>query len=1316
MSQPPPPPPDVSGVGPNWYITDTWTNTLVPAISSAQTQYDADKAALDAFTPIYDADFQALQNLLAQPDPIATDTAAVQARKDAVQDARDLLSSDRDHLLQLLAQVQADAAALVTAKTNAETYVDSLSDTDFESFVDELKDEIGKNLTLAETVPTGFDTALLSANSTREAARAQFLSALTAFQEAEKTLSDDRVTLTSLQGEELLAEADARIQYYQTEIDQNAIGPIQQKLQDDTNALGTGDPRVSQLQTIYNDVNVVRTALNKVTQDLRNVPINFTQLAIDQAALVAARAQLVADEAALPPAPFPLNNNTFLADFANLETAFNKVVTDQTTLQSDQATVTSLRTQVTNQTSLVANDVLARDSAKSTLESKFNAYNTAINDMLNVLTQAGNLAETSPQTFLDDLHNAQQQAIDLQAAALQQAIDDDHNLNVAHFLQYPDVNPVIEQAISAVFTAAASASSNALNSSLAKPPNVVSQINFPELPAGRNLTIGEMMAFISLVQVMLAQLLQSLRQSDDNVNMLRFLLFGISSGRSSTANALSYQWESVLHAADIKYNQDVATDNSVNSHDRVDKINEILADLPEINDVIEQLNKEIDDQNKRGVDIVRDLNSSNQIATDTINQIQQAEPDAYNANNIQNQDTNLTYPASGTVPPAFPAPLQLDHLPLMDPTKIIVPATLPTDPPDDIGAVPLAVPPGDIPVPQADVDKINETIAYIDNIIYPLLPRLQRAGLDLNLIDPLFMRPYIPVRTASDVIDFSTITSFILLFIFLILIMITQSSSEKTGNQIPTNFFATLASISGKPGETGTVGQAGDTGTSPSILSANLFTAAGNIGQALSAVLNSSNFSNLFAQILSQASLIGGLASLTKLPTSIDNYSQLGIVRSDASTAVGETADARVDLENGLPTLTPEQLAAANAAVGQLVNASNNIPLLQQGILSLLKAAGPQELSSDEIQQLISILLFIIQLLSLLVAALIAAAAGGKVNIDEIVNAAINAPGNAANANNLQSLQLHQTTTDLQALGVQNLPSLTSSPEEFVSNFLNAVTPELTPAEQNGFAAQVTTVFQDKGITLNTNVPIGNAVQEALSGVTDDNVKNDILHQLNQIAQQEGSQLRSEILSDDTRRSSIASQVIAANNIAFSNLDSDTVKRINDALNAQAPQIAGLSENDRNTLVLAVAKGIITPDQAKSFVDTFLQQEATSKNPVVGLILGLAIQSKQGLTQPTIPRVGTPATEPGTPGQLPDATSLLINSLTALSRQATDNNFANQIISSFADSVRDQTDFFSLALNLVLQPSGVFTKNFSLRTQDHFGGGSTTPLQIPISG
>jgi len=1758
----PPMPPDVSGVGPNWYLDDTWTTTIVPNVTSAQNNYDTSLGALNAFIPVYTAKKEALQNFL-NNNPIPADIAALEAieaqleaylvyfnslstsdteypaaKAQVEQYQQDILAAQAtlDAHKQTLVNLRADffaakttfytllndlkvkSDALLAAYAAAASHVDTLSDAQLTQFATDLAGVMNKKLTLPETVSNNLDVLFSNANSARLTARAAFLSALSNFQSLQSQVSQASITLQDLQDQYLLKSAD--------------------------------------------------------------VEIDKATLASYEADLAYHEAQLAIDLKEGTPAEIAQTQADIAQDQANIAAA-------TATLAADEAAKASLASQVTAQNTVLQNLLAQRDTAQQTLATALSTYHDAIDLQISYLKQAAFIMENVPAEFMLALAQARQAATQAEIEFLEAAKAADIALRTQHFIDYPDVNPIIQAEIAQVLLNAFLTMQNINAQSVVPPFSNTSQINLPQLPAAGHMSMSQLIQFLTLVAAFFSELLREIRRTDARVNEFRLSLFATSYGSQADATSRNMAWANTLQAQDTRYDNMVVYDNHINSKHTVDQIQDVFDNVDAINAVIDQLNKEIDEQNSRGVEVITDYNTaiqqsidnlklqlyqdygqlsqiadelshdvnallpsdpskaplltvvaavedvlsdlraisadistmpidsaqlaldqaalashqavltaaigslppindtiqgelnaitkhitivmadqdklytslttaqtnaaqglseqifkltgvldnyqqllaayiaslspthpslvalnslntsllaiqtdlgaittilqsppvdialltsaqaqlvadfvtlqsnptnnarfqlassfamltqltfdfkahieeivpnnpsyeavlaalqkvsddfiliSNDLSSPQVNfallaehqelladdltaledsitalggsidpelqaditaiqdqialimanqtslitflqtdlqteltnfstlltdhqtqlnihitsmapevsdrqvlfnvisgmtpvqsdlsaisvilgvvpvdasaladaqvtlvtnltalqalipplpfhnpditadltniattvtellasNVAQANPsntsfnfsslfDALAAVGISNQSITDFINAPTATPALFPnlpaqartpllaGPTLLPHYPRIDVDAYIIPESMPTANLDF--TVPPEIQGNPTLPPKVDIDKLNAIVHELNQLIVPLLPRLQAAGVDVTAIDPLFVRGYIPIRAPSNFFTYpSLLFIFLLIFVFILGPLIRAQQDLGKDSSGVTNFID-LANLLGNLPNTGASTGVQGTGSGAGLLGATLFNAPGHLGQALQAVLNSSAFQTYVDDILSQIGLVGGLSALSQLPTSINNWSEMGLVQSDASLLLGTYADGRI--------LTAAQQAAVIAAITELVNTVSNVPAIRTSLSAILESVGPLELSDDELAELISQLLFLIQLIGLLIAAILAAAAGGEVNIDRILEQAFASP---------QDQELTFATRNLEFLGIQDLPTgITPASPTFIPRFLDAIRPQLGAERDAFFTRRVSTIFSERGITLETDVPLGTAVENALNRVGPD-VAAEIRRELNRAAFEEADRLRGEILRDESRRPALVARITQEVTTQLAALPPERVTEITTQLETRLPQFVTLKPEEKKIIVLAIAKGLITPEQVEGFVNEFLREAATLTTPTLALIVGLTaiqlpvvtpvaiIPTTTPTGEPILPVIpgtlpGTPGEQPGSPGQISDTITLIAQAFRALSKQTDEEAFTQQVAILFANLIRNQTDFFQKSLSLILNPANTYVKNFSIVTRDDsLPGSHPTISQIPIAG
>lgn len=659
----------------------------------------------------------------------------------------------------------------------------------------------------------------------------------------------------------------------------------------------------------------------------------------------------------------------------------------------------------------------------------------------------------------------------------------------------------------------------------------------------------------------------------------------------------------------------------------------------------------------------------------------------YTTNTSSTPTIPPTLPGQVTTP-LMPAPTQLEHLSKLTNSMFTIPSTLPLK---------SVKPPREIPeVPLNDIATLNKTIDQINQTIKPLMGRVP----GLQLITPVYIKPYIEVRDAGSFLDYSVLDSF---FDLLTAIIDSQQVEESLNENPPTNALFSFADIIGKPNITAGGTKASGVGAGTGLEGANLSSGAGSILQTLTEILGSTEFASYVTGLLSKSGVVGGLAALQNLAAVVKPVlSQFGIIQTPQVKPTAPTTG-----------LTAAQQLALATGVKELVATAENVPQLKSDLLALLKGLETsQKLNEEEIKQLLSLLLFLIQLLALLIGAAALVGAGAVPNLATIVDKAFAKP---------EDKQIAQLVTDLTALGVKELPKeIAPTNAQFIPTFFNALVTAEAPAQREALVAKVALIFTEKGVTLDIQKPLGTAIKEALTQLPIE-VAGKVREQLTQLAQAEGDRVRDEILRDSTKRPSLTVRLQELNPEAFKAIPQKTIDQVTQVLNKAGPTIPGLTTEDRNSLVISLLAGTITPEQAKPVVDQFLREGNLKTNPEVA---NLAVEPpKAGFVEPPV-KPGTLLTpipqttpKPGAPGELQDAVAQVSNAIKTLSKQTSDDKFLQETTARFADTVQEQSDFYQKSLTLLLDPANTYVKNFSIVTRQTTGHDSLGPTtQIPIAG
>ncbi|MBS0634104.1 MAG: hypothetical protein JSR37_01405 [Verrucomicrobia bacterium] len=1395
--------PNVSGLGPNWYIDGNWVTAASDA-SSSQSDYDTTLTALNTASSAY---LTAKDNLI---NAYATGVkATITAAKNAFDAARGTLAN-------ALNNMQTSYASQAAAATAVQQTIDTKFDSKMTNYANTLSTALANVLTLPETVPTNLDVQFAAANTARIASRLAAYVALSAFYSSQNSLNN---ALNNYQAnQDLLMSLQAKYN-----LDQAPPAASAATLAADVANITAQTAVVSSLSTSVSSLTSQRDAALASFQaalGAYNVTIDTQVAVLNQSAVVtntnvdqfledlqaAKNAALISEQAALDAIKNAdtVLRNQLLGNFPNVDpTISNQIQNAQDGYINDMLNLSSstlaapvdFNTQLSipllppagkmsmsqlmqfitvvqllldqlireiRRTDSRVNELRltifeaasSNDAAKANLQSvwadKLLAADTAYNETV-AENNTKNIADAVAQlnyfkdhpevindaidqlnSEIDDQNARGAQIVSALNSAIQMAADNykvqlwaDHTQlqdnadklqSVATLLASSDplkaplqnvvnlanaviadqkaitgllsVRPIDETAIGAAqsqFAADNAALTNAIGALPSTTTSTLAAIN------GVTNSIG----LVSQDQLKLQNFLHN-----SEVNAAKAFADQATSERTRLSN----------------YSQDITRIMGTLSPDdpNIPKLTDYLNAIAAATSALDTLTTDLTTLPINLTTLINDrialqsaisdvTTAKNSIAFSGLTKATQA--DLNGVDEVLNNIGNNTLPALDlytfdtttiqTIPPALPGqvrtalmppPLQLKHLPLVQPGDITIPAALDT-PVTAPPVVPSPLPsgsgkvrkPGPQPLPPppnpTDVASLNDAISDLNQLLAPVIDRIHAAGnTKAQLIKPILVRQYVPVRDPSTFIDSTVLDSYAQL---LDTILQTEQAKEGTDDNPPAAALVILKDFIGNPNVTTGGTKATGVGAGTGLEGANLATSAGNIATSLTSILESTGFANYVRDIFQKSGVVAGLAAISKL--------QQAVGSKVATPGV----------------LTEEQKTALAVGVKDLLTTTQDVPKIKSELLALLKSLGTQNLSDEEIQQLLSILLFLLQLLALLVAAVAVAAGGGGTSISPIVQKGFEKP---------EDTKTVAVVNELRTAGVQNLPAPEIAPSnpQFVPQFVEAVNNALTPAQQLGFVAKIEQVFTQNGVTLPKEKPLAQAIKEALVTLPA-NVAGKVRELLTKVTTEESQRLLLQ------PRNTITEKIKQLNPTGFAAIPPEQAQTIAKVLEKAGPkiQVPGLPPEERNNLVLAVLGGVITPTQAKGLVDEFLKEGALKTNPVIGNLIAKNL-SPQVLGKPG--ELAKPG-EPGKPGELPDTASLIAEGFKALSKQTTDQNFSEETVNRFASSIEGLSNFYQKSLDLILDPANTYVKNFSIvtrQTSGHDNLGSVS--QIPISG
>jgi hypothetical protein len=905
-------------------------------------------------------------------------------------------------------------------------------------------------------------------------------------------------------------------------------------------------------------------------------------------------------------------------------------------------------------------DLLARSSSQSAIANALSEYSSAINDEIDVINTGyvRKLQGVSQDTsdFINALAAAQSFALTTVNTALQSALTTDAASLADHNALFPLDNSQVQEGIGNEEVGLQNASSGYITQ-ISTSSNAFTAIDIPALPSSGQMSINDLMRFISSIQQLIQKLARELKASDNNIDTLRMQVWQAQGTYEVAKQSLLLAWLSRVEQADKDYNLEAAQSNHALSQDLVNKINYFKSIAPQINAVIDDLNDDIDEQNENGVQVTLALNNSHLIATDVLYRGGKQPQDVVTETDMQTFVPSVE--PSDSAP--FANPTTIEHYPNLNTGLITIPASIPIASPGANNLPPAA---DELPT-QAEIDSFNQTIAYINSILYPIKERLLAAGIDLdpvspgsndpyNLIDKFFVRQYTPVREVTEILDLTTPLGATAIYAILALqnALKRQYSTFISKDAAPPSleklFDLSRVAVTENANRT-----AAATGAGVGLLQSNLAARPSRVTAAVDVVIGSTEFLDTVNSLIEQSSLIGGLQTATLLPTSIANYSQMGLVKDDFARAVGEAADERTSIASEEPAveLTAADRSSAGNIATQLIGLANDVPALRQRVVELVQKSGKKDLTEDELNELIKALLYILQLLLLLVAALAVAVADNAdgvavensdekkpapINLSQLIAELFAAPPTA-------QAEVDQLIADLKALGVTDLPqTLPITAPEFVETLGNDLATNLSTDELASLKSEILDIFAQYGIQalFSAEADLGSQIATLLftAPIADrGEIRNAIINlEIN----------RGQILRQELARARIQELIIVESNT----LPAQDRERLTAALNQQENSytIPGLSQEEQNAFIIALATNIITPDEGTSILRAFT--EATQSDATISRLLAFANDQKRseqrrsgGSQDPVETATGVPAETVATPVTTPFVTPIPVN-------------------------------------------------------------------------
>lgn len=691
---------------------------------------------------------------------------------------------------------------------------------------------------------------------------------------------------------------------------------------------------LSQITSTKNSVNTARQSVNTAVSTLSSQ--GSTVLGLRES-LVKYQASISTDKAAA------ILNNGSPPPSSQWQTLSTQAAA------SDTSSANTTQSQLTTALSTRANN-------QTTLLSAITSLDTALNDpttgLVPLLQQASTQSQVSVTAYVNQLNSDLQTFTTTVTAALiaqEQATEQsDALLQTTHYANHPQSLALLQSEITAAEAQLSAAQSRTATSATQFSP---SDISLPTLPkAGQDLSMADLMRFITNVQVFGKHLTAQLQDTDNTLNNLRISVWRLLVSLINLQIANSIQSVDSLKAADTSYDATVTSDNTTRQAAAQFAATTAASSISTINTRIALVNQNNQTASTNTSQIISDLNSASASAVDILNKDNVVNPNTINYSDLFNQDATASTPQTlqaTTVPtPAAPATLALLSTP---PTP---PATTAS---------------------QSQIDQYNQGVLAWNQAVYSIRTVLN-TGTDPTTGQPfttITVPTSLPLLVYRDSIPIeSTILPLPPLFAALDALYSLIQGAVQSRQQSARKQQTALHPNSNEPGTTvapdqrPTTGQSavrGGVGLSTANLSSSI-TSTSPVSEALNAILQTAEFQNVMQNLTEQSTLIAATTTSIRPPEATPNYSRLGILSESDTTITTDTATTDLQLQ---------------AVAETLVTASGNTDNLTKNAVNLV-AISPeaQNLSASDQQSLVDQIV-LVQQLSLLTFATVATASIG---------------------------------------------------------------------------------------------------------------------------------------------------------------------------------------------------------------------------------------------------------------------------------------------------------------------------------------------------
>jgi len=917
------------------------------------------------------------------------------------------------------------------------------------------------------------------------------------------------------------------------------------------------------------------------------------------------------------------------------------------------------------------------------------------------------------------LEDAEQDALRDALSALQAS---DEAALATHLEEHPSVAPEISQeAINAIIDEAILKLEGTLS---LKYGRNISASSIPELPrGGEPLSMKQLMKLLSQVQLMLQELIRQTADADRWVNTFRLNLAAQNIALYATLLQANDLWDQEVQEADAAYNLEVDTENIELYNTFADIYLKFYDNVDVINGVIDEVNASITAYNQQVIGLVDGANSISSEALAAINAERTDVPYAPNYFDYFQFDADIEGEPPLSSFPDLPYP---DALPLFPQINA---ADLPELPFEYITESNVLETSTIISLNMGIEEFLMQIAPFKERVIDALKTELgitEDSELDLEL---LFQRDFLEVRDDRDTLDlFEQTTS--LIFGFLVQLFFFQRIGIPIKQEEVASLLREVSKFYSLPGSKELEKTVSSPGVSFALAVAGQSERASTVARAINELMGSETFARSILRTLDRLAITAGLEAAGTAPEALSKISVMGIPIEEIMKEQGIDRESLVEKQS--------MQALAFAYVGQLgINAADTAGLRNDAMAIIQGTPSLQGLSQEEIEELITLLTMLQQMILLLIGILIALQSGVS---DSELTASVFGP--AAGDDGIAAAFGQLGLTPQQSLELATQVAGRDDLETTLSNL--------------GFDPQTRTILlaiiaasQGK-VPLTSGAPGGPAfVDTMISHLKDRGIVltqdiyspefiKDLVAQLEKKASQAQKEaLQTALLEPSALEASFTqrlqetvtalqqqiqqppptpprepiepiapSQTLQGIVDRFRLLSDDLQKRLIAETSGSAQELGALSDEQRAALLAAIRVGAISAQDALLLATLYAQELAGALSDIETEIIrnlfarpeeDIRRQEEERRRLARVEREERPYNKPAL--MPPQIVERLKQGVEALFRNTSDAKFAAKVTENFAKTVNRLSDFNDVAVNELLDPAKIIMKQFSIITR-----------------